>query len=465
MTGAIARNTIRQATRSGAVPVCGIVITALLVLAAFAGWRHQHEAEARRAYFANSVRTNWLSQPDRHPHRVSHYGYLAFRPRSALSYFDPGIENYAGTTVFLEAHRQNPANLSEAGQSAATSRLGELTPALVLQLLAPLLVFFLGHASVSGERENGTFALILAQGVSSRAVILGKAAGLVILTAVILLPGLVAAVVLTGSVHPESLGRFTLMVSVYVLYLAACSLLAVAVSAWQTTSRASLTALLLVWVLGWIAMPRALQAWGEARAPLPSRAAFDAAIEADLEQEGDGHNENDPHFAAFRARTLTQYRVSRIEDLPFNYSALVMKEAEEIGSAIFRRHYGRLLALFRRQSEPLVWGSFVSPYLAVRRVSSALAGSDLRHYAEFQQQAEEFRFTMIQKLNDLHMTEVSASNDKTTRLSRELWQSFPAFEFVPPGFGQLLPDILSPVAAMMAWAVLLAWAMVTRTAL
>lgn len=462
MTGAIIRNTVRQANRSGALSVCCVVLTALLSVSAIASWRHQRDHQAQREHFARTVRSHWLEQPDRHPHRVSHYGYLAFRSRSPLSFFDTGIETYAGSAVFLEAHRQNPANFSEAGQSAATIRLGELSPALVLQLIAPLLVFFLGFAIVSGEREDGTLSLTLAQGVSPRALVAGKAVGLLAIAAAILFPGLAVAILLIGATDPPSLARFVLLAAGYGIYIAVCALVAVLVSASRQSSRASLTLLLLIWVFGWIAIPRALQVWGSARAPVPSRAAFDAAVEADLQHEGDSHDPNDPHFAALRARLLSQHRVSKVEDLPFNYSALVMKESEAISSAIFQRHHRKLVETFRRQGEPLAWGAFVNPYLAIRGISASLAGSDLRHFLEFQQQAEDYRFTMVQKLNDLHLNEIAIKNDRAQRVSRERWRSFPAFAFQPPPLRVLLPDLSRALAALTIWTIVLALAVSRR---
>lgn len=438
-------------------------MTILLALSALASWGRSRDQEALRASFDRKVRSQWIEQPDRHPHRVSHYGYLAFRPRSSLRFFDSGIENFAGTAVFLEAHRQNPANFSEAGQSAATIRLGELTPALVLQLLAPLLVFFLGFASVSGERENGTLAIAMAQGVSPRALLAGKLLGLIAAVAAMTLPGIVATVIIAGFSGAESLLRALLLAAAHGAYLVACAVLTVLISALRASSRASLTALLLIWVAGWIAMPRALQSWGESRAPLPSRAAFDAALEADLVKEGDSHNANDPHFAALRARVLAEHRVSKVEDLPFNYSALVMRESESIGSAIFQRHYRILIDTFRRQGEPLGWGALVNPYLAIRRISSALSGSDLRHYLEFQQQAERFRYSMIQKLNDLHLREISMRNDRAQRVSRDRWRSFEAFEFRPLRLGEVLPGLLPPAAAICGWIAVLGAAAAKRS--
>lgn len=201
---------------------------------------------------------------------------------------------------------------------------------------------------------------------------------------------------------------------------------------------------------------------GEARAPLPSRAGFDSAIEADLEHEGDSHDPSDPHFAGLRARVLAEHRVAKVEDLPFNYSALVMKESEAISSSVFQRHYGGLLAAFQRQGQPLEWGSFVNPYLAIRRISSAIAGSDLRHFLEFQRQAEQFRFAMIQRLNDLHLTEIIMRNDRAQRVSRDRWATFPGFEFRPPPLAQILVDLLPSAAAIGVWVGALWLAIVAR---
>ena len=45
------------------------------------------------------VRANWLSKPDKNPHRMAHYGYVAFRPKSSLSFFDFGMESFTGQSI------------------------------------------------------------------------------------------------------------------------------------------------------------------------------------------------------------------------------------------------------------------------------------------------------------------------------------------------------------------------------
>lgn len=102
--------------------------------------------------------------PARHPHRVSHYGYLLFRPRPPLGFFDDGVTPQTGSTVFLEAHRQNSMNFADASQADAPLGFGTLSMALVLQLVVPLVVFMAAAGTVARDRQDGTLALLLAQG-------------------------------------------------------------------------------------------------------------------------------------------------------------------------------------------------------------------------------------------------------------------------------------------------------------
>lgn len=173
----IAANELRHSLRNRSLLIACVGVTALLLLSAFVARQNQAKLNAQRNEYQQRVRANWLEQPDRHPHRASHYGYLAFRPKAALSFFDPGVDSFAGTSIFLEPHRQNTANFSEARHSGGMLRFGELSPALVLQLLAPLAIFFLGFAAITGERESGTLPVLLAQGVTWRELIAGKTLG------------------------------------------------------------------------------------------------------------------------------------------------------------------------------------------------------------------------------------------------------------------------------------------------
>ncbi|MDT1883647.1 ABC transporter permease, partial [Acinetobacter baumannii] len=83
------------------------LLTVLTLLAALNAYEHQRNANAQRAHYQAEANQEFEAQPDRHPHRVVHYGHFLFRPLNPLAAFDPGIDGYTGNTLYLEGHRQN----------------------------------------------------------------------------------------------------------------------------------------------------------------------------------------------------------------------------------------------------------------------------------------------------------------------------------------------------------------------
>jgi ABC-2 type transport system permease protein len=68
---------------------------------------------------------------------MAHYGYLVFRIGHPLNIFDNGLDDYLGNVIFLEAHKQNTANLSEAGSSGTLLRFGLSAVLLFCRVLFP----------------------------------------------------------------------------------------------------------------------------------------------------------------------------------------------------------------------------------------------------------------------------------------------------------------------------------------
>jgi ABC-2 type transport system permease protein len=433
----IALHEWRNAWRSKTVYLSAIVLGVALLSSLIISWQNAKTLNEERRKYQEIVQTNWVEQPDRHPHRSAHYGYFAFRPKSPLSFFDSGVDSYAGTSVFLEAHKQNTANFSEARHSNGLLRFGELNLALILQILVPLLIFFLGFSAVAGERESGTLRLMLSQGVSQREVLTGKTLGILSVILALLAPLLLLSLGLwlvlnEFKLSTDSWLRLGLLLFGFTIYFVVCSAIAVSVSAITKTSRSALITLIVIWIGFWIVLPRATQNIGAGIYPTPSKAQFDRLLEADLAKEGDSHNPNDPKFAKLKEEVLEKYNVKDVKELPFNYSGFVMSQAEEVSSSIFRRHYGELLQKFRMQNRVAEITSLFNPYLAIRHFSMATAGSDFTAYENFGWQAEEFRFNMIQKLNDMHTHKIKAENDRGQKVSRDIWQDFPRFDYQEP---------------------------------
>ena len=84
----------------------------------------------------------------------------------------------------------------------------------------------------------------------------------------------------------------------------------------------------------------------------------------------------------------------------------------------------------------------------------ALSGTDLAHYSDFQWQAEDFRFDMVQRLNQLHMDEIKFENDRAQRVSNVHWQRFPDFEYQAPTLRWTLRQQWLSGAALLLWSLL-----------
>ena len=96
-----------------------VVLLGLLLFGIVSGLRSYHFQQETVEHYAHEVRERWENSPDKHPHRMAHYGYIAFRNKYPLSFFDFGMESFTGNAIFLEAHKQNTANFSEASLSSS----------------------------------------------------------------------------------------------------------------------------------------------------------------------------------------------------------------------------------------------------------------------------------------------------------------------------------------------------------
>jgi ABC-2 type transport system permease protein len=296
--------------------VIGLVSLLLLsAIAAISSASHMNAERATRA--AHQIETDELfeAQPARHPHRMVHYGTYVYRPVSALAAFDPGVDPFAGTTLYLEGHRQNSASFGAVRENSSLMRFGQLAPAFVLQTLAPLLLVFLGFSMVSRERENGVLRQLRTHGARGREIIFGKVMALSLVAFAALVPALVALVWIGLSAPAEALGA-SLVGAGFALYLLVWVALIIAASALMKSSRASLIALVAAWAFIAVMAPRGAAELASRLTPLPTRAETDLRLAAELRQMGDSHNPNDPFFTAFRARLLSEHRVARVEDLP-----------------------------------------------------------------------------------------------------------------------------------------------------
>lgn len=432
----------------------------LLGYAAITGWATFRTQNDIRARYQQQARQDWLNNPDKHPHRMAHYGHFAFRPKSPLSLFDFGMESFLGSTVYLEAHKQNAVNFSEAGFSTGLLRFGEISLAMVLQVLLPLLIFFLGFGTIAADRENGTLKIILSQGISWQQLMVGKSVGLMAVTMTLFIPAmgvttLLWAVAQGGQITADETARLLLLVLAYATYLTIFCVLPVLVSAVSRTAKTALVSLIGLWLLLTIVLPRASQALGSYLYPAPSKGQFFADIQADVLKEGDSHNANDPHYKAIKDSLLATYRINSVAQLPFNYSGFVMAEGERISAGIYNQHLARLLTVYDQQNSFSKATAFVNPFMAIKNGSMAMSGTDYASYVDFQHQAEQYRYDMAQKMNALQMEFISNQKpgpaDKPAQIDHKHWEEIPQFVYQSPGIGLVLREEWLSLLVLACW--------------
>lgn len=442
----------------------------------------------------------WAAQGAKNPHQAAHFGQYAFKPVGPLALAEPGVDAFAGSSVYLEAHRQNEAQFRIARDSTLAARMGRLTFAFVLQTVLPLVAILLGFAAFSGEREKGTLPQLLSVGVRPIHLLLGKgAAGAGLLFGLLSLAcvGLAAGLALFGAAHGAEAGgglnasrlapapkgqshmsagqrpgeerannritsperaaqslpddglRLAGMFLGYTLYLVGFLALSLAVSAQARSSRSALVGLLVFWLLNTIVAPRLAADIAKRARSLPTAQAFRNAI-AEEKKSQFGHDERHPGFIAFRDRVLRQYQVKRVEDLPVSFRGLSLREDDEAGYRIFDQHFGRLQALVETQDALCAAPGLIFPLLALQPLSMAMAGTDNRHHGHFVRAAESHR-RLIQTAASQDLIDHAKNGDDNYVAPATLWENIPAFEYTPPDASWAWRSQWGNFAALLGW--------------
>ena len=459
IAGAEWRYWLRSRLALGGALLLAMLLSATTVLTML---RMQGEV-ADRAHHQAGAETAFLSQPARHPHRMVHYGHYAFRTPAPLSLFDPGLDTVTGQSIFLEGHRQNTAMFAASGASADLGGFSWLSPAMVYQLFAPLLLILLGHGLIAREREAATLATLLAQGTPGRVLLAGKALSLLSFVVLLLVPLAISAGL---AVHAgeQALAAWALF-GAYLLYLVIWAALALLASALLRRRSAVLATLVTLWIALNLVLPAVAASWASNAAPMVGKLETDLAMLSDLRKLGDGHNANDPAFAQLRADLLAKHGVQRVEDLPVNLRGVVAQVGEQKLTETLNRYARAQAAAETRQAAVLANQGWFTPFLAVAEASRAVVGTDLAHHHRFLQEAEVLRYAFVQGLNKVHAEKLAYSDDvrrsgdasaeERTRVDATNWQLLERFRFEPDAAGGRIARAGPQWLMLCAWCVIL----------
>ncbi|WP_350586723.1 DUF3526 domain-containing protein [Pseudoalteromonas sp. RB2-MNA-CIBAN-0110] len=407
--------------------LASVIVTAITMME-LSHTRHELQTTSDKSF---------VDQPDRHPHRMVHYGHYAFRTPSPLSTLDPGIDAYTGNSIFLEGHRQNSAMFADSRQGTALTKLGSLTPAFIVQTLAPLLLILIGYSGISRERESQTLSYLLSQGTSGVTLIAGKGLALLSVVGLILTPLTVSALFTVAA--GESLLAVVSFVVGYALYLTVWVLLILLASSVFSKNSGSFTALAFVWILLCIVMPRVASTSASTAVPSAGKIETDFAVKAQLRKLGDGHNANDPAFMQFKQSLLKKYNVKSIDELPINFRGLVASESEAKLTNVLNKFAEQRMQAELKQTKVSRYFGWVSPMVAIRSLSMIVVGTSIETHHRFLRETEQLRFDFVQGLNKVHVEKLSYQDDmnrnasteatKQARVSAQNWQVLQNFTF------------------------------------
>ncbi len=435
-----------------------LVLVLLVVAGVLTGIQRAQVFDKERTSAQAIDRSVWMNQGERNPHSAAHFSRYAFRPDAALALLDPGTTDFSGLAIWMEAHYQDPAVFRRAEDSGELSRYAQLTPAFLVVTVAPLLVFLLLFGSVSGEREDGTLRQLLATGVDARSFFLAKLVAALRVTLGIYTLVFVPLAALSLFMSPASAGFDALLRSVmlylnFAAYLAIFVLIGLGVSALFRTRQTAFIALVCIWVLSTVLLPRfATDLATRVYPQLDAREASTKLGKASGVYYADAERRD-----RIRSDLLERHGVNDVDDLPFNYNAYVLQVSEELSEPEFDRFYADLDARHAAQESVARSLSLLSPTLATARLSAGLSGTDRIHQRAFAGAAEAHRRAMIKLLNEDYMNNAGTAGAAYTA-DAELWAEFENLAYRPPSLGRVASAYAWDALLLVAWLTAAAWA-------
>ena len=429
-----------------------LAITAVLVIASlFTGMQRERVFDKEKAAALETDRAVWMGQGDRNPHSAAHFSRYAFRPASSLALLDPGTNDFAGLAIWMEAHFQDPAVFRRAEDGGELSRYVQLTPAFLVLIIAPLLVFVMLSDSVAGEREDRTLRQLLASGVDGAQFFRGKLlAGLrlslgaytVVFVPVAALSAMSTPVAFDGD-------AFLRLVALYLLfagYLVAFVAIAIGVSSFFRSRQTAFLALACIWTVMTIVLPR-LGA-DIATSVHPQLDPRDASIQ--LRAASDTYYKDMDRRQRIETEVLERYGVATIEELPIDYGAYVLQVSEDLSEPLFDAFYEGLDARYRKQEAIVRSLSLLTPTIAATGLSRGIAGTDRVHQQAFARAAESHRRDMVQLLNEDYMYNAGAAGYSYTA-NEDLWERFEDFDYRLPTLSRVAVAYLADALLLIAW--------------
>ena len=418
-----------------------------LVLTSYFGIIHNNKQILAQKEAQEHVRKQWDEKNHSNPHQSAHFGSYAFKPTTLLNSIDEGINGITGNVIRLEGHKQNDVMFSEASQSLLISKFGKLKPSLLLQFIIPLFLIFLSFNSYTKERDTGRLKLLLIQGASLHKIIVSKIISIWLIGFMLLMITTSMQLILINSqLNIDTVLRIILLFSSYGLYYLILISLTMLLSLVLKNNTGALSLTVIIWVLWVVFLPKIIGNTVEKIKPLPTRVEFQKEMDNDRSQGIDGHNPSNKRKNELVQKTLAQYRVNNLEELPVNFRGILMQADEEYGNKVWDTHFGALYIQLQKQKNIYQFSGIINPFASLQSLSMGTAGTDMFHHLNFLRQAENYRRNLIKELNNKW---------RDGNWNKSFFQSIEDFKYQTPSFLILMKNYFLDILFLSLWSIIL----------
>lgn len=320
---------------------------------------------------------------------------------------------------------------------------GRFDLSFVIVYLLPLFVLALSFNVISGERENGTLQILMAQPMQLRRLLTGKlAANFFLVTAIF---GVVAAAALAvNGIFTESsaLPKLALAFVAVASYIAFWFALSLLINSFGYSSATNAIAAAAVWLVIVLVLPSLLNVAIGAIYPVPARSEIIGAVRnVNLDMRKDGSRLLSEHYQD-HPELMPKGEKPDLSDfgLAFVY---IQREQKKRVSEVEER-FDQQLA---NQQSLVRMIRFLSPSVTAQEALNDIAGTGLDRYADFKTQVKDFDKSWA----DFFVPRIF----RLEKLSAGDFDSIPRFEYRDEPLAGVAARVLTGVASLIATAALL----------
>ena len=251
-----------------------VLSTTMILLAVWAG--AEGYKRSMKVYNATeAMNRSWLEEQPSYA-LIGDSGMKIGKKPEVLQSLVSGVKDIVGSVVSFNANKEPNLENSKNGTMPLFAVFGVFDLTFIVSVFLSMLAVLYSYNAVTGEKENGTLKLLLANRTSRPVIILGKYLGNLISLLIPVLIPIILGLILLANYPDISLGsehwmRIFLLGILFLLYVTTFFTLGMLTSSLVSRSSISLVLSLLAWIAFIALIPRASVLLADMVYPLPSQ--------------------------------------------------------------------------------------------------------------------------------------------------------------------------------------------------